>query len=174
MGFTLPASIGASFANNKGSIIGITGDGSFQSNIQELQTISYYKLPIKIFVLNNNGYLSIRTTQRKFFEDRFIGTDKDSGVSFPNTKKIAQAYGIKYVKIEDNLSLNKKLTRIINSNKSVICEIMCKEWDKVIPTLSAKKTEDGQLISKPLEDMFPFLDREEFYENMYIKPLEEK
>ena len=173
MGFTVPASIGASFAKNKGKVIGITGDGSFQTNIQELQTILYHKLPIKTFVLNNNGYLSIRTTQQKFFEGRLIGTDKDSGVSFPDTKKIAEAYGIKYVIMKDNIDLNKKLTDVIKSNEPIICEIMCKEKDKVIPTLSAKKNADGKLISKPLEDMYPFLDRKEFHENMYIIPLDE-
>ena len=173
MGFTIPAAIGASVAKG-GRVIGITGDGSFQTNIQELQTIVYYNLPIKIFVLNNDGYLSIRTTQRKYFEDRFIGTDKDSGVSFPDTEKIAAAYGLRYFKVEKNEDLDKYLPEIINSDEPMICEVICKKWDKVVPTLSAKKTLDGRMVSKPLEDMYPFLDREEFYDNMYVKPLDEE
>jgi|2_EtaG_2_1085320.scaffolds.fasta_scaffold00455_6 acetolactate synthase-1/2/3 large subunit len=174
MGFTIPASIGASIASDNGKVIGITGDGSFQTNIQELQTILYYNLPIKTFVLNNNGYLSIRTTQRKYFKERFIGTDKSSGVSFPDTEKIANAYGMKYVKIEKIVDLDDSLKKVIESNEPVICEIICKEWDAILPTLSAKKTADGKMVSKPLEDMFPFLDRKEFYDNMYVKPIEEK
>jgi acetolactate synthase-1/2/3 large subunit len=173
MGFTIPASIGASVARNNCIVVGITGDGSFQTNIQELQTIFHYKLPVKIIVLNNNGYLSIRTTQRKYFQDRFIGTDKNSGVSFPSTQKIAEAYGIKYVKIKEKSDLDEKLINSIQSNESVICEVVCKEWDQVVPTLSAKKTKDGRMVSKPLEDMYPFLDREEFYNEMIIKPIDE-
>ena len=174
MGFTIPASIGASFARDKCKVIGITGDGSFQTNIQELQAIAYYNLPIKTFVLNNNGYLSIRTTQRKFFEDRFLGTDKENGVSFPDTKKIADAYGIKFAKIDKIENIEEELDKVLKSDEPVICEVMCKEWDKVVPTLSAKKLDDGRLISKPLEDMYPFLKRKEFYDNMYVKPLEEE
>ena len=96
MGFTLPAAIGVAFAQKGKMVVGITGDGSFQMNIQELQTLVHYKLPVKLVVWNNNGYLSIRTTQKKFFSGREIGTDKDSGVSFPSTKKIASAYSIPY------------------------------------------------------------------------------
>ena len=173
MGFTIPASIGASFANPDAKIVGITGDGSFQTNIQELQTIVHYNLPIKTFVLNNDGYLSIRTTQKKYFNSRFIGTDKNSGVSFPDTEKIAFAYGIKYVKIEKSSDLEKSLLEVMKDNKPVICEIFCKKWDSVVPTLSAKKTDDGRMVSKPLEDMYPFLDRSEFYEEMIVKPIDE-
>ena len=174
MGFTIPASIGASVANKNAKVIGITGDGSFQTNIQELQTIIHYSLPVKTIVLNNHGYLSIRTTQRKYFEDRFIGTDEDSGVSFPSTEKIANAYGMKYVKIETLADLDTELPRVIEGDEPVICEVMCKKWDEVVPTLSAKKTADGKMISKPLEDMYPFLEREEFYANMYVEPIEEE
>lgn len=174
MGFTIPASIGASVANDNAKVIGITGDGSFQTNIQELQTIIYYNLPIKTIVLNNHGYLSIRTTQRKYFEDRFIGTDEDSGVSFPDTEKIANAYGMKYIKIETLDDLDTKLPKVIEGKEPVICEVMCKKWDEVVPTLSAKKTADGKMVSKPLEDMYPFLERAEFYANMYVEPIEEE
>ena len=174
MGFTIPACIGVAFAMKTPKVVGITGDGSFQTNIQELQTIIQYGLPIKLFIWNNGGYLSIRTTQKKYFEGRFIGTDKNDGVSFPDTKKIAEAYGIKYFSLSNNEELNTNLHKIINYGGPIICEVMCKKWDQIIPTLSAKKTDEGKMISKPLEDMFPFLTREEFYDNMIINPLEEK
>jgi acetolactate synthase-1/2/3 large subunit len=174
MGFTLPASIGVCIARGKKDVIGITGDGSFQTNIQELQTIVYNKLPIKIFVWNNNGYLSIRTTQRKFFEDRFIGTDEDSGVSFPNFRKIANAYGIKYFRTSKTKGLKQSIKRVLQYKGPVICEVMCKKWDAILPTIGSKKLPDGRLISRPLEDMYPFLDREEFYENMVVTPIKEE
>ena len=173
MGFTLPACIGVSVATNDGEVIGITGDGSFQSNIQELQTIVQYKLPIKIFVWNNDGYLSIRATQKKFFEGREIGTDSTNGVSFPDLEKIAYAYGIKYVKIPDNQHLDKGLQEVLDHQGPVLCEVICLRNQEVIPTVSSKKLPDGRMVSKPLEDMYPFLDRAEFLANMIVKPLDE-
>ena len=173
MGFTIPACIGVSFAKNCGEVLGVTGDGSFQTNIQELQAIVHYGLPIKLFILNNDGYLSIRTTQRKYFEDRFIGTDKNSGVSFPDTKKIAAAYGIKYFSMSDNTELQERMSEVMAHKGPVICEVMCKKWDQVLPALSAKKLPDGTMVSKPLEDMYPFLTREEFHVNMIVKAIEE-
>lgn len=173
MGYTLPATIGASVARGRKESIGITGDGSFQMNIQELQTIVHYKLPVKLFVWNNNGYLSIKTTQNKFFNGRLIGANAESGVSLPDTKKIADAYGIKYFKLEKSATLEKDLEKIMAFKGPVVCEVMCIEDDVVIPTASSKKREDGTMVSKPLEDMFPFLDRKEFLENMIVKPLEE-
>ena len=174
MGFTLPAILGSYFASNTGdTIIGITGDGSFQTNIQELQTILHYNIPAKIFILNNDGYLSIRTTQRKFFNDRFLGTSKNDGVSFPNTKKISKAYGYEYISIGKKNQIDRKVLKALKSKKPVICEVFCKKWDLIIPTLSSKKNVDGSITSKPLEDMFPFLNRKEFYDNMLVTPLEE-
>lgn len=173
MGYTLPASIGASVARGCKEILGITGDGSFQMNIQELQTIAHYKLPVKLFVWNNNGYLSMRATQNKFFDGRLIGAGESSGVSFPDTKKITQAYGIKYFKLSNSLTLEKDLEKVLEYKGAVVCEVMCLENDLVIPTASSLRKADGTMVSKPLEDMFPFLSREEFLANMLIKPLEE-
>ena len=174
MGFTLPACVGLSFAMEHPHVVGITGDGSFQTNIQELQTIVQYNLPVKIFVWNNDGYLSIRTTQRKYFEDRFVGTDKNSGVSFPDTQKIADAYGIKYFSISNNVELDERIQEIIDFDGPVICEVMCKKWDKVLPTIAAKKLDNGKLVSQPLENMFPFLTEEELRVNMLVHSIEEK
>lgn len=173
MGFTLPAAIGVSLAKKDGQVIGITGDGSFQMNIQELQTIVHHQLPIKILILNNNGYLSIRSTQKKFFSGREIGTDKKSGVSFPSTKKIANAYGIDFVIISNIKDLLKAFPKILKSSKPFIMEIICPHDQEIIPTASSKKLPSGKMISKPLEDMYPFLSREEFQENMIIKYLDE-
>jgi len=173
MGYTLPATIGVCFARGKKEVIGVTGDGSFQMNIQELQTIVHHELPIKIFVWNNDGYLSIRATQTKFFEGRLIGTDSTSGVSFPNLRKIANAYGIKYFKVSSSKKLDGIIKSVLNYPKGVICEVVCLRDQEIIPTVASYRKEDGTLISKPLEDMYPFLDREEFKKEMIVKPLSE-
>ena len=170
MGFTLPAAIGACIAANK-PVIGITGDGSFQLNIQELQTIKHYNLPVKLIVWNNNGYSSIRATQNKFFDGRRIGTDPESGVSFPEVGKIASAYELPYVKINNVAELREKLADVIAASGPVICEVMCPENQEIIPAVSAVKNKDGSMTSKPMEDMYPFLDRNEFLDEMLIKPI---
>ena len=172
MGFTIPASIGVYFAK-KSEVIAITGDGSFQLNIQELQTIKHYNLPIKIFVFNNNGYLSIRATQRKFFDGRFLGVDSKSGISFPDLKKIAKAYGIKFFQASKVDDLDGVLKQVLECNNPVICEIKCPNDQEIIPTVSSIKKPDGTMISKPLEDMYPFLSREEFLKEMIIRPIKE-
>lgn len=171
MGFTIPACIGASFAGAE-CVIGVTGDGSFQMNLQELQTIVHHKLPIKLFVWNNDGYLSIRTTQKKFFDGREIGTDENSGVSFPNLSDIASAYKIPYMQIEKYDQFDKVMKTIFEFEYPMIIEIMCQKWQEVVPTLMGKKNEDGTVTAKPLEDMYPFLPRDEFYDNMFITPID--
>jgi len=173
MGYTLPATVGVCYAKDKGEVIGITGDGSFQLNIQELQTIAHNDLPIKIFVWNNDGYLSIRATQRKFFGDRFIGTDSTSGLSFPNIEKIAGAYGLKYFCLARSQDLTEGIKEVLDYPKAVVCEVICIRDQEIVPAVSSAQKADGTLVSKPLEDMYPFLDREEFYEEMIVKPLEE-
>ena len=170
MGFTLPAAIGTCIAANK-SVVGITGDGSFQLNIQELQTIKHYNLPVKLIVWNNNGYLSIRATQNKFFDGRRIGTDPESGVSFPEVEKIAKAYDLPYVKINNAVELREKLSNVISTFGPVICEVMCPENQEIIPAVSAVKNDDGSMTSKPIEDMYPFLERDEFLNEMIVKPI---
>jgi len=171
MGFTLPACVGASFANPQANILGVTGDGSFQFNIQELQTIIHYNLPIKLFVLNNNGYLSIRNTQDKFFEGRHFGTSPMSGVSFPSLQKVAKAYNFDYIKIKSLGSLKKNMSKILDSSKPIVCEIILPEKEQILPSSSAKQNEEGKIVSQPLENMFPFLSDEEFRSEMIIKPI---
>jgi acetolactate synthase-1/2/3 large subunit len=174
MGFTLPAAIGVSVATDGGEVVGITGDGSFQMNIQELQTLVHHQLPVKLVVWNNNGYLSIRATQLKFFSGREIGTDPASGVSFPSTEKIATAYGIAFLRVSEQALLDDALSKMMTASGPMILEVMCPQNQEIIPTASSKKLPDGRMVSKPLEDMYPFLDRVEFLANMIVKPLDEQ
>jgi len=173
MGFGIPAAIGVAVANKLHSTVTITGDGSFQQNLQELSIIKNLNLPIKVFVMNNNGYLSIRQTQRKFFKGNLVGESPESGVPMPNTKKIAEAFEIKYELIDTIDALQNKLVDILNDNNPMIIEIKLLENQEIIPTNAAKLNMDGTMISKPLEDMYPFLERNEFYENMVIEPVNE-
>jgi len=173
MGYTLPAAIGACIASGRKSVVGITGDGSFQLNIQELQTIKHHNFPVKLIVWNNQGYLSIRATQNKFFDGRRIGTDDASGVSFPQVERIANAYELPYVKIQNALELREKLQSVLNTEGPVVCEVICPKNQEIIPAVSAVKNPDGSMTSKPIEDMYPYLTREEFYKEMIIKPLDE-
>ncbi len=159
MGYNLPASIGASFAAPKKRIICITGDGSFQMNIHELATIVYHQLPIKIFVLNNQGYLAIRNTQTNFFQ-RFIGIDEETGIGFPDLKKIAYAYEMKFYRVKSVTKLDKIIPKVLNYKGPVICEIMCPKDQKIV-TVASKKLEDGRMESTSIDDMFPFLPKEE-------------
>lgn len=160
-------------ARNAGQTLGITGDGSLQMNIQELQTLAHYRLPVKLFVWNNDGYLSIRATQRKFFDGRFVGTDSMSGVSFPDLEKIAAAYGLRYFRMDKIDMMQEQFAEILADDEPVICEVMSVRDQAVMPSVSSKQLEDGRLVSAPIEDMFPFLPREEFLANMIVKPVEE-
>ena len=172
MGYTLPAATGVCFANNRKETIGITGDGSFQTNLQELQTIVHHKLPVKIFIWNNNGYLTIRSTQSRFFNGRLIGTDDSCGISFPKIRKIAGAYGIEYYYVRRSNKLEGVISRVLNEKGPVICEVMCQKDQEIVPTVVSTRHEDGAMVSKPLEDMYPFLDRKTFLSEMIVKPVD--
>lgn len=173
MGYDLPAAIGACIANQKKQVICLAGDGSIQMNIQELQTIVGYKLPIKIFILNNSGYHSIRQTQYNYFPDNFIGFDPESGVTFPCYEKLAWAYGIPYRQCHNHKDLKQKIRETIEGESYQICEIFLDVNQSFSPKLSSRQLPDGKMVSASLEDMYPFLDREEFLNNMLILPLSE-
>lgn len=160
MGYNLPAILGVWAAQKRAKIICITGDGSLQLNIHELATIGYHKIPAKIFVINNHGYLAIRTTQKNFFNGRLIGEGPKSGVLIPDTEKIAKAYGLTFYRLEKEDDLLKKIPLILKSPKTVICEIVCPKWQDILG-VSSKKTTDGKLVSAPMDEMFPFLEDEE-------------
>lgn len=164
MGY-MPGVIGVAVAHHGKEVYCITGDGSIQMNLQELQTIVHNKLPAKIIVFNNNGYLLIRHTQKNFMDGRFIGECADTGVSFPNMKKIAKAYGIPYMRISKLSELDAKLTSLMKHEGNVICEIMTPANQLLIPRVASKKLDDGTMVSMPYDDMFPFLPRDEYQEN---------
>ncbi len=168
MGWCLPAGIGACLANNRKKTIVVTGDGSFQFNIQELSTISFNKLPLKIFVFNNEGYKSIRDTQNNLFKGRLVGADKNTGVINPDFKDIASAYKLKYYCISNNDEVEKKIRDVLKNNSPALCEVNIEYNQERIPRTSTYQRKDGILESRPLEDLYPFLDRKEFNKNMNL------
>ena len=161
MGFGLPGAIGAHYADKNKDIILIAGDGGFQMNIQELQTVIHNKIPIKIFVLNNNGYLAISLMQDNLFNGRYVGANNKSGVSSPDFTKIANAYGIKNYRFNNNTELVNRIDEVLNMDEPVICEIMMLENQLLIPRVQSSKTKDGEIISGSLENMYPYLSLEE-------------
>jgi acetolactate synthase I/II/III large subunit len=174
MGYGLPAAIGACVANGRKQVICIENDGSLQFNIQELQTVVHYELPIKIFVFNNNGYLSIKITQKNYFPGNLTAADPSTGVSFPDLKKMAKAYNIPFIRINNKNEINKKLKKVFNNAGCIICEIMMDPWQDLVPKVKSVQRKNGMIVSKTLEDMYPFLDREEYRANMIVKPVDEE
>ena len=168
MGYDLPAAIGACIGSGLKKIICLAGDGSIMMNIQELATISYLRLPIKIFLLNNNGYHSIRQTQANFFEPPQVGVGPDNGLGFPNFQSLCASFGIEYNKCYNHADLERIIKINLEGNNSSLCEIMIDLEQQFAPKQSSLRLENGQLVSKPLEDLAPFLPREEFNNNMII------
>lgn len=166
MGWSLPAAIGANVGNNRQRSICVTGDGSLMVNVHELEIISSYKLPIKIFVFNNQGYESIRATQENFFKGRLVGSDKSSGVTNPDFKYLAKSHRLYYEKINNNKEIVKKLKKILTITGPVLCEVNIDPNQKRMPKASSFKNSDGKIQSKPLEDMWPFLPKNEVIKNM--------
>jgi acetolactate synthase-1/2/3 large subunit len=169
MGYDLPAAIGAYFGRNEhatNKVICIAGDGSIMMNLQELETISGNNLNIKIFLLNNKGYHSIRQTQQSFFKDNIVGCGLESGLTFPNFEKIAKAFNFNYLSISNHNELQENIVYSINENGPTFCEIFIDMSQQFSPKLSSRKLEDGTMITASLEDMSPFLDREEFNSNI--------
>jgi len=173
MGYDLPAAIGACIGSEGENIVCVTGDGSIQMNLQELQTIVHHKLPIKIFVLNNNGYHSMRQTLGTFFGPIKVGFDPEGGVSFPDMERIAYAYHIPFIRCANHDALDHCIATSLKGASPFICEVMITIDQPFAPKQSSRSLPDGRIVSKPLEDMAPFLDRDEFKENMIISPMEE-
>ena len=166
MGYDLPAAIGAAVAREGKRVICLAGDGSIQMNLQELQTVVHNCLNIKIFVLSNGGYLSIRTTQKNFFGN-LVGEGPSSGVGFPDMLKLAQAYGIPCLKI-DEPNFGPLVARGLAGDGPFLCEVVLDQAQTFEPRLSSRQLPDGRIVTAPPEDMFPFLDREEFRSNLLI------
>jgi len=165
MGYDLPAAIGASFAAPPGArVVCLAGDGSLQMNIQELQTLAQYQPALKVFVLNNNGYLSIRTSQGNFFK-RLVGEGPANGVSFPDYCKVAQAYGLEALRL-DKPDFATGLREALTLPGPVVCDVILDDTQQFEPRMSSRQLDDGRIVTPPLEDMFPFLPREELAGNV--------
>ena len=152
---------------------GVDGDGGLQLNIQELETASRMKLPVKFFILNNDGYASIRASQTGYFGRPNIGCDGRTGLTVPNMRKIAAAYDIPCVVIADQRNLREDVRKVLAMEGPVVVDVHVIPDEVRAPRLQSYQKPDGSFVSKPLEDLFPFLPREEFLSNMIVRPLEE-
>jgi len=171
MGFGVPSALGACIASNKKRTICVNGDGGFQMNIQELEMIKSLGLPVKFFVLNNQGYGSIRNTQRNYFGGFYVGSSENSGVSLPDVKALGLAYGYTVFSISNNSEIDSVVQNVLNTEGPVLCEVLIDPNDTLCFRASSRIRPDGSAVSTPVEDLFPFLPRKEFYKNMYIKPV---
>lgn len=167
MGYGFPAAVGVAVSDNSRRTICIDGDGSIMMNIQEMATVVHNNLNMKIFILNNNGYLSIRQTQRNLFQPPFIGIDCESGVGFPDFGKLADAFGLKYYRLDNEKNADEILEQVLNWDGPCICETVVDPDQNFEPKSSSKVLPDGRIVSPSLDDMAPFLDREEFEKIRY-------
>lgn len=173
MGYDLPAALGAAIAH-RGEVICIAGDGSIQLNLQELATIAKEQLPIKIFILNNGGYHSIRQTQKNYFTMPLLGVGQSSGLFFPDMEYIASAYQLPFMRCTHHRDMATMVAKTLNSHQPAICELMITEEQAFAPKMSSRRLADGRMVSAPLEDMAPFLSREELASNMLIEMMIEE
>jgi acetolactate synthase I/II/III large subunit len=167
MGWDLPAAVGACVAHD-GQVVLVTGDGSLQFNVQELQTARQNDLPLKIFVFNNDGYESIRTTQETHFEGRHVGSSRASGVGNPDFEMLAAAYRLAYRRISSPASMKAQISEFLALDGPALCELILSPTQGRSPRVTSFRREDGTLESRPLEDMFPFLSRDELQRNMHL------
>ncbi len=171
MGYDLPAAIGAAFGSAGSDIVCLAGDGSIQMNLAELQTIKMHDLPVKLFVLNNQGYHSIRQTQQNYFPDNVIGCGTDSGLGFAPFSKLADACGFAYHAARSEAELGRAIEETLNGTGPQMCEVFLDLSQQFAPKVSSRKLEDGRMVSAPLEDMAPFLSREELQKNLIAENL---
>jgi acetolactate synthase-1/2/3 large subunit len=172
MGYGLPMSLAVCIGGGRRRTILVDGDGGFQFNIQELETASRLNLPVKFFVLNNDGYASIRASQTGYFGKPNIGCDKTTGLTVPNLSKVAAAYNIPTIVIENQKNLRADVKRVLEMEGPVMVDVHVIPDEVRAPRLQSYQKPDGSFVSKPLEDLFPFLPREEFLANMIVKPLD--
>ncbi len=173
MGYAIPMAIAVSIANPGREVIAVDGDGGFMFNIQELETIHRLQLPIKFFVLNNDGYSSIRASQKAYFGEAAIGADRNSGLTIPNLSDVGAAFKLGTHVIKDQTDLRSEVRKVLDMPGPVLCDVNVLPDEVRAPRLQSYQKEDGSFVSKPLEDLFPFLPREEFLANMIVKPLPE-
>lgn len=175
MGFCLPALTGVCTALPGEQVVCVTGEGSLQMNIQELQTIHHNKLKAKLFVVNNQGYHSIRQTQMSYFKEPLVGVGEESGdLSFPSLEKLMPAYGYTYYSCRQSSKLREMIRKTLDDPGQAVCEVFVTKYQKTMPKTASKKLPDGRMVSAPLEDMYPFLPREELKKNMYIPLVDEE
>ena len=173
MGYAIPMAIAVAIANPGREVIAVDGDGGFMFNIQELETIHRLQLPIKFFVLNNDGYSSIRASQAAYFGHASIGADKSTGLTIPNLSKVGASYGLGTYVIHDQTHLREDVRKVLEMKGPVVCDVNVLPDEVRAPRLQSYQKPDGSFVSKPLEDLFPFLPREEFLANMIVSPLPE-
>ena len=166
MGWGLPAAIGAYYATKKNRIICLTGEGGLQLNVQELATVMHNKLPIKIFIYNNGGYLTIKQTQQLGFNNRIMGSNSKTGLSFPNYKYLAKSHKINYTSISSSKNLKSKIKKILEGKKPIICELILDHNQEQMPKAVNKRLLGGRIVPTKYEDMYPFLSPQEIQENM--------
>jgi acetolactate synthase-1/2/3 large subunit len=171
MGFGIPHTIGACIASGGKRTVNVNGDGGFQMNIQDLETVQRLGLPIKYFILNNQGYASMRVTHRNYFQGRLVASDASSGLTLPDIRRIADAYGIPNNRISLNSDLEEKIREAFETEGPFITEVMIDPEEMTSPKVKSYIGADGKMVSKPQEDLAPFLDRKEFLENMIISPM---
>ena len=171
MGFGLPGAIGACFAKGRTRTICLVGDGAFQMNVQELELLKFHDLPLKVFVLNNSGYLTIKQTQNAMFEGRHVASSPAFGVTCPSSLAVAKAYGIDGAKISSIDEMRKVLDETFDKPGPFLYEVIMPEDQLLVPKSSIEVRPDGSIVSRPLEDLYPFIDRETFDRNMIIPPL---
>jgi acetolactate synthase I/II/III large subunit len=171
MGFALPASIGVCLATEKRRTVCVDGDGGFQLNVHELATVAWHNLPIKFFILNNEGYASIRASQGNFFGKSNIGCDENTGIRLPDFRKVAHAYGLNTASIEEQLNLREQVRQVLHMPGPVVCDVKVIPDELRAPRVMSVQRPDGSFVSKPLEDLWPFLDREQLRKDMIIPAL---
>jgi acetolactate synthase-1/2/3 large subunit len=168
MGWDLPGAVGACIGSGDRRTCLVTGDGSLVFNLQEMLTIRANNLPVKIFVLNNDGYESIRATQKNFFEGNLVGSDFNSGIANPDFRHLAAAFGFRYGYIANNSEVSSKLAEVLAGPEPVLCELKISPSQPRSPKTMSSRRPDGSFETRPLEDQFPFLSREEVFENMHL------
>ena len=172
MGFALSAAIGACLASGRRHTVCIEGDGGLQMNSQELETVRRLDLPVKLFVLDNQGYASIRSTQRSYFEGRLVASSVDSGLTLPNTLKLAAAYGLPATEICSHANLRAEVGRVLEHKGPIVCNVQISPNQATAPRVMSERRPDGTMVSRPMEDLWPPLDREEFLANMLVPPMD--
>jgi acetolactate synthase-1/2/3 large subunit len=172
MGTGLPGTIGACLASGRKRTVCVNGDGGFQLNIQELETVRRLRLPVKYFVLVNGGYASIMAAQQNHFQGRYVGSEPGSRLTLPDIRRVAEAYGIATAAIDDHDGIHDRVREVLERDGPVVCAVRVAPDQPTMPRVQSSVRPDGSIVSKPMEDMWPFLDRDEFIGNMIVPPLE--